>query len=61
MRKTIMLMFAFAMGVFTTVNSQNIQQSIDQQLEQLLENDQITLQDFNWVVTAQHTSSTSGI
>lgn len=56
-----MLMFAFTMAIFTTVNSQNIQQSIDQQLEQLLENDQITLQDFNWVITAQHTSNTSGI
>lgn len=48
-------------GVSAQVFAQNIQQTIDEQLVQLLENNEITSQDTNWVITSQHTSSTSGV
>lgn len=54
-------MFAFTLVLATNVNSQNIEQSINQELDQLLENNKITQQDFQWVITSQHTSRTSGI
>ena len=54
-------MFAFTLILVTSVNSQNVKQSIDQELDQLLENNKITQQDFNWVITSQHTSRTSGV
>jgi len=48
-------------GLTTQLVAQNIQQSIDQQLVQLLENNEITAQDTNYVITSEHTSSTSGV
>lgn len=54
-------MLAFCIGAVFSGVSQNITQRINQQLEQLLENNAITEQDMQWVITAQHTSSVSGI
>ncbi len=48
-------------GTSTQVIAQNIQQTIDEQLVDLLENNKITSQDTNWVITSEHTSSTSGV
>lgn len=57
----MLVMCGILFGLSGQVFAQNIQQSIDQQITQLLENSQITSQDANWVITSQHVSSTSGI
>lgn len=55
----------FACAVFLAFSSQMIAQnsepSIDAQMMLLLEDNEITPQDTNWVITDQHTSSASGV
>ncbi len=62
MKRATLLMFC---AVFTCClfegNSQNIQQTIDQQLNQLLENNELSAQDVNWAITDQHVSRTSHV
>lgn len=55
------LVCALIFGLSTNAIAQNIQESIDQQIVQLLENNIITPQDVNWVITSEHTSSISDI
>ncbi|MBL4663883.1 MAG: hypothetical protein JKY22_10125, partial [Flavobacteriaceae bacterium] len=58
---TMLIACGFLFGISSQIIAQNVQQSIDQQIIQLLENNQITSQDANWVITDQHVSSASGI
>ncbi|NND63846.1 MAG: HYR domain-containing protein [Flavobacteriaceae bacterium] len=62
MKKVTLLMF---LALFTCVSftgiSQNIQQAIDQQINQMLENNELTAQDVNWAITNQHISRTSNV
>ncbi|MBT8255874.1 MAG: hypothetical protein KJO23_04965, partial [Bacteroidia bacterium] len=61
--KKLTMLFACVifLSVSSQINAQNSQPSIDAQIMQLLENNEITPQDTNWVITDQHTSSTSGV
>jgi extracellular elastinolytic metalloproteinase len=58
---TTLVLCGVLFGLSSQIIAQNIQQNIDQQIIQLLENNQITAQDANWVITSQHVSSASGI
>lgn len=59
--RNLLMVCAMVFGLSAQVVAQNVQQIIDQQIDQLLENNKISSQDTNWVVTSQHTSSASGI
>ncbi|MEM7085741.1 MAG: M36 family metallopeptidase [Bacteroidota bacterium] len=58
---TMLVMCGVLFGITNRISAQNIQQSIDQQIIQLLEDNKITSQDANWVITSQHVSNSSGI
>ncbi|TDI79611.1 MAG: HYR domain-containing protein [Bacteroidetes bacterium] len=60
-KHNLLMVCALVFGLSAQVVAQNVQQIIDQQINQLLENNKISTQDTNWVVTNQHTSSVSGI
>lgn len=62
MRKFTMLAFCMVLLCLTaTVNAQNVQQTIDQQLSELLQTNKISTQDTEWVIKNEHTSRTSGV
>ncbi|MEM7186055.1 MAG: M36 family metallopeptidase [Bacteroidota bacterium] len=58
---TMLLACAFLLGISSPMFAQSSEPSIDAQLTLLLENNEITAQDANWVITDQHTSSTSDV
>jgi extracellular elastinolytic metalloproteinase len=60
MKKSILLGFMLLLTASIAV-AQNLNQVIEQQLVQLLEEDRITPADMHWQITAEHTSSVSGI
>jgi extracellular elastinolytic metalloproteinase len=60
-KRNLLMVCALVFGLSAQVVAQNIQQIIDQQIVQLLENNKISTQDTNWVITNQHTSSASGV
>ncbi|MEL6812949.1 MAG: M36 family metallopeptidase, partial [Bacteroidota bacterium] len=58
---TMLLAMALLMGISTQTVAQNLQQSINQQLNKLQEDSSINNPNNTWVITGQHVSSTSGI
>ncbi|RLD27299.1 MAG: hypothetical protein DRI70_04665, partial [Bacteroidetes bacterium] len=60
-KRNLLMVCALVFGLSAQVVAQNVNQIINQQIIQLLENNKISTQDTNWVVTNQHISSTSGI
>ncbi|MCH9659347.1 MAG: M36 family metallopeptidase [Bacteroidetes bacterium] len=62
MKRVTMLLFCTVLCCLSgQLVAQNLQQTIDQQLSQLLEKNKISSQDTEWVITSQHTSRTSDV
>lgn len=60
-KRNLLMVCALVFGLSEQVVAQYVNQIINQEIIQLLENNKISTQDTNWVITNQHTSSTSGI
>lgn len=60
-RFTLLMLIAVVSGCLWPGISQNVQQSIDQELTQLLENNKLNAQDTQWTITNEHISRTSGV
>jgi hypothetical protein len=58
---TLSLLLCLLATLSTNVIAQNLSQSINQQLTQLLEKDDLLPQDIQWKMTSNHVSSVSGI
>ncbi len=58
---TLLLFVGLLMGLSAPVTAQNIQQTINRQIDQLLESNKLSTQDSQWVITDQHTSRTTGV
>ncbi len=52
---------ALLMCVSVSAFAQNVQQAVDQQVNKLLQQNEISAQDTEWVIKDQHTSRTSGV
>ena len=58
---TFSLLLCMLTLLTTNVFAQGLSQSIDQQLTQLLEKDDLLPQDIQWAMTSDHISSVSGV
>ncbi|GAB5399820.1 MAG: hypothetical protein Aureis2KO_14050 [Aureisphaera sp.] len=58
---TSRVFFALMLCMTATVFAQNVQQAVQQQVNELLQKNQISSADAEWVIKDQHTSRTSGV